>query len=169
MPNLRSCARQIVARLATVSVTDPRLAPSTRAHRWGTSYDRETLRILPKPAFIEPAAPKFPVAIWATTTGSVPSTAAWELLKNTCAPPTLPSSTTWPPWNSAMPANLQRFQEMSALSELSQVGIGLPKYSSGAEAHGTTLPSPRLKSAPPSHMMLVTTPGEVSVALTIRL
>src|SRR6266550_3196817 len=107
--------------------------------------------------------------MWATAIGSVPSTAARELLKNTCAPPTLPSSTTCPPWNSAMPASLHRFHEISALSELSQVGIGLPKYTSGAVAHGTTLPSPRLKLAPPSHMMLVTTPGEVSVALTMRL
>ena len=76
-----------------MTVTAARLAPNEPAQFPGSSYVREMLRILPKPAFMRPAAPKFPVAWCATTIGSVPSTAALESLKKTCWPPTLPSST----------------------------------------------------------------------------
>src|SRR5678816_2544524 len=98
--------------------------------------------------------------------GSVCSTAALELLKKTCEPPTLPSETKCPPWNSATAASLQLFHATSPLTALSHVGVGPPKNTSGASAHGTVVPLPRPKLVPPAHMTSVTFPGSVSVALT---
>src|SRR6476660_4029521 len=98
--------------------------------------------------------------------GSVCSTAALELLKKTCEPPTLPSETKCPPWNSATAASLQLFHETSPLIALSHVGVGPPENTNGAVAQSTFVPLPRPKFVPPSHMTSVTLPGSVSVALT---
>src|SRR6476619_8482677 len=101
--------------------------------------------------------------------GSVPSTEAFELLKNTCDAPTLPSWTQCPPWNSTTAASLKLRHATSPLNALSHVGVGPPKYTNGAVAQSTFVPSPRPKFVPPSHIASVTLPGSVSVALTTLL